>query len=240
MTEQAANVALAATSLPDLHDRLDTLWTTYLHHVDQYVVCQKSLQKQMSAGFLSLARANFNARNGVRRYGKDFYHERATAARRVRILAGEEDGSGAKFEIVEHHPESADDEGNVETESKPQEMKPEEPIVQQPSPPATPAPQCGKDDKASADDDATKIASDAAPAETSSQPKAKTASESDPLRWFGILVPQELRSAQTSFSSTVDDTVTDAVNTARGMREAEVEIRKLRKEIRKAEKERKP
>lgn len=93
---------------------------------------------------------------------------------------------------------------------------------QQPTPPASPTeskvpPKLPKQDTASPKD-----------SETSIQPK-------DPLKWFGILVPQSLRSAQASFASAMDSPASDAVNASRGMRQVEIEIRKLRKDIRKAE-----
>ena len=57
----------------------------------------------------------------------------------------------------------------------------------------------------------------------------------DALRWFGVLVPAELRHCQQSFAAALDSPAVDAVGAARGMRLVEVEIRKLRKEIRRAE-----
>ena len=77
----------------------------------------------------------------------------------------------------------------------------------------------------------------------------------NPLRWYGVLVPPELRKAQSAFSAMLgspphaeekdivargdeSSPLTNAVNAARGLREVEVEIRKTRKAVKKAEKAR--
>jgi len=58
----------------------------------------------------------------------------------------------------------------------------------------------------------------------------------DPVRWFGILVPRELRAAQASFTFAVNEPVVRAVNSVREMCYIESEIRKARKALKKAEK----
>lgn len=204
--------------LTSLHNRLDTLWKSYLDCLDAYAESQKLLQEHMSAGFLSIARANFVARNGVRRYGKDFYHDRAIATRRVAITVDTAD-SGAKIKVVswrqgQPEPElksEAESEGVVQVEKT---GEGDEEVKQQPSPPTTPEPE-----------------------EKEHATAQKLPLGADSLRWFGILTPPALRSAQNSFSSAVDDVVVEAVNSARGMRECEGEIRRLRKDIRRAERE---
>jgi hypothetical protein len=99
------------------------------------------------------------------------------------------------------------------------------------------------------------IASEKAPTTTSGKPKddedpkpeptppqgsekAKASSSSkpkpiDPLRWFGILVPPALRTAQSSFVSAVEDSVPTLANIARGLRSQEIEIGRVRKQIKK-------
>ena len=101
---------------------------------------------------------------------------------------------------------------------------------QQPSPPATPSSDHDNDDDLK---DASialhEVENDADSTEAGKPPP-------DPLQWFGILVPRELRSAQQSFSQAVTGPVTGAVSAARVMREVEAEIRRVRKAIKKAEK----
>lgn len=101
-------------------------------------------------------------------------------------------------------------------DSKPKEAQ------QQPTPPATPR---DKSDDDAADD-----------AEPESKPAEGMAKPTDPLRWYGILVPPALRSSQGSFISAVQGPVPEAVNASRCLRAVGAEIRKVRKEIKKAEK----
>ena len=222
------------SDLSNLHDRLDTLWTAYLQHLDAYTESQKVIQKHMSAGFLSLARANFNAHSGVRRYGKDFYHDRAVATKRVDVDS-ESNARKPRVSIVKWSESQSEDDTNGApgTKAEPDETKDSGDhgeVKQQPSPPVTPEPEDESDklhekDREEMDETAT--------SKKQSRPKL----EADPIRWFGVLVPPALRSAQTSFAASVDDAVAGSVNAAKGMRESEIEIRKLRKEIRKAERE---
>ena len=213
-----------AARLVSLEDKLDTLWTTYLNNLDAYTQSQKLIQKHMSAGFLSLARANFNARQGVRRYGKDFYHDRVVATRCVEVSTFK-DGK-ASVQVVTRHVEVEGEESDDPVKVEKTGERDEE-VKQQPSPPATPEHDVSSDARQSDDE------------QKNEKPSAahKSPLESDPLRWFGIFIPSALRSAQASFSSAVGDAVADAVNSAKGMRECEVEIRKSRKEIRRVERE---
>lgn len=55
----------------------------------------------------------------------------------------------------------------------------------------------------------------------------------DPLRWFGILVPPALRSAQSSFAGAVEGSVPRLVTIARDLRSQEIEIGRVRKQIKK-------
>ncbi|KAF2225330.1 hypothetical protein BDZ85DRAFT_280506 [Elsinoe ampelina] len=57
----------------------------------------------------------------------------------------------------------------------------------------------------------------------------------DPIKWFGILVPPQLRSCQKSFLDMATGPIIDAINASRSLREVETNIRKTRKDIRKAE-----
>ena len=207
-----------------LHDQLDSLWTVYLHHLDAYTSAQTVLQKHMSAGFLSLARANFDSRSHVRRYGQDYYHDRAVATRRVNISL--EDGtSKPSLGVIQWSQPPTEPEIDSETLVEVERTgENEQDVKQLPSPPGTPEREPPETD---AKEDATP-----------SEKRNQVPLQSDPLKWFGILVPQALRSSQASFCGAVDEAVVDAVNAAKGMRSTETEIRKLRKEILKAEKER--
>lgn len=56
----------------------------------------------------------------------------------------------------------------------------------------------------------------------------KKARSADPIHWYGILVPQSLRRAQTSFTGAIDNQVPDLASTTIEMRALEQQIRKLR------------
>lgn len=53
----------------------------------------------------------------------------------------------------------------------------------------------------------------------------------DPLKWFGILIPPALRSAQTSFKGAVADVVPGLASVVYKMRVVEDQVRKTREQI---------
>jgi hypothetical protein len=55
----------------------------------------------------------------------------------------------------------------------------------------------------------------------------------DPIRWFGILVPPALRSAQAFFISGVEGPIPQLATIARDLRTQEIEIGRVRKQIKK-------
>lgn len=57
----------------------------------------------------------------------------------------------------------------------------------------------------------------------------------NPLRWFGILIPQQLRTCQRDFLALITGPVESAIDASRELRQLEVDIRRLRKERRRAE-----
>lgn len=56
----------------------------------------------------------------------------------------------------------------------------------------------------------------------------------DPLNWFGILVPPALRASQSSFRSAVIDMIPALASTTNEMKEVEIEVRRVRKRLKKA------
>lgn len=200
-------------TLVELYDRLDELWARYLTCLDDYNTAQTSIQKHLAAGFFSLTQANFQSPG--RRYGRDFYDDRAVAAVRTTV----DDGSG--LEILKINNERRSGGKDETTKEEIEEAK------QLPSPSPTPEPE----EKAASDN----TADDDTAAEESG---GKRPVFIDPIRWFGILTPSSLRSAQQSFASALSDqdVTAKAINAARTMRDVETEIRKLRKAIRKWEK----
>jgi len=230
----------AETSILELENRLDELWESYLTLLDAYTKAQNEIKTHLNTGFLSLAKAQSNAPLG-RRYGQDWYDERMKAQRKVHVSNDTsetgEDTISASFQHLSISPayEPPKTEPKKSTNEPVVESEKSQP-TQQPSPPGTPEPesreQSTEDEKA----------------EEAENPKPV-----NPLRWYGILVPPELRKAQSAFSEVLGDPttagerdsetcdyksspITNAVNAARGLREVEGEIRKVRKAVRKAEK----
>jgi hypothetical protein len=227
-------------SLLELEEHLDELWKSYLTLLDQYTKAQDEIKKHFNSGFLSLAKAQSSASLG-RRYGQDWYDERMKASRKARVLSASvddtEDSVSAGLQSlsisavsrgptvqITHSEEKKSNSESQEEESKQQQ--------QQPSPPGTPEPEPKPNE-----DEETK-------SDQAEEPKP-----TNPLRWYGVLVPPELRRAQSAFSAALEDPsaseesdetckspIADAVNAARGMRDIEVEIRKIRKAVKKAEK----
>ena len=57
----------------------------------------------------------------------------------------------------------------------------------------------------------------------------------DPLNWFGILVPPALRASQSSFKSAIIDIIPALASTTKEMKEVEIEVRRARKRLKKAD-----
>jgi coiled-coil domain-containing protein 115 len=66
---------------------------------------------------------------------------------------------------------------------------------------------------------------------SSSKSLKETRRSNDPISWYGILVPQSLRNAQKSFTSGVEGGVPQLLDVMADMREVELKIYNLRKEI---------
>jgi hypothetical protein len=58
----------------------------------------------------------------------------------------------------------------------------------------------------------------------------------DPIKWFGILVPEALRQTQKHFSEAVESPLPRVANVIRQMRQLENEIGRQRKAVKKVEK----
>jgi hypothetical protein len=230
------------TSLLELEDHLDELWENYLTLLDQYTKAQDEIKKHLNSGFLSLAKAQSSASLG-RRYGQDWYDERMKASRKARVLVSSvdvsEDSLSAGLQSLSISVTWSELNGrSTQSDEKTSNdgSKEEESMQQQPSPPGTPEPQSKPDEEEEKKPDQTE----------ESKP-------TNPLRWYGVLVPPELRRAQSAFSATLEDSsasdepddtsidctkspIADAVNAARSLRDVEAEIRKTRKAVKKAEK----
>lgn len=202
-------------SITALHQQLDSLWIRYLDFLDQYTQAQRSIKNSLGKGFFSLAQANFTSPG--RRYGQDHYDQRAMACSRVQI-DDDEDGLRVKIATIKievpHKEETTTHLPTPEPEDGEEAAEPAKETTQQP----TPEPEETHSHEEKAEEEPPRL-------------------PSGPLRQFGILIPPALRSAQKSFAKVVqhEDCLTKAVNSARGMREVEAEIRRARKVLKKAE-----
>lgn len=226
---------MAVPSVERLADELDSLWIEYLAFLAQYDEAQKEIARLLSSGFFYLALANARAPVG-RRYGQDWYDDRTKATTGARISQDTVE-SGNQEESREcsgiHSPRLEIVKGHI----TPSVVLNAPRQTEQPSPPHMPE------------------GSSPTPSEIGSDLGDDASCEdTNPLDWFGILVPQELRKAQTFFSTAITgrpgfipgsedgcrttrepSPVANAINAAEGMRRTEMEIRKARKVLKKAE-----
>jgi hypothetical protein len=63
--------------------------------------------------------------------------------------------------------------------------------------------------------------------------KKKKTPSTDPLRWFGVLVPPALRASQASFVSAVEGPIAALSNLLKELKQTEIEIGRVRKQIKK-------
>ena len=124
-------------------------------------------------------------------------------------------------------------------DAEPEEEGTSEDAVQLPTPPPTPLhnpePESVKNDITHEKDIGnTKGSTTQDESTESNREEEKPKKPTDPLYLYGILLPPQLKQSQASFISAIEGPVGEAASTAHGLRKIEVEIRKLRKEIKKA------
>ncbi|KAK9472053.1 uncharacterized protein V1510DRAFT_430746 [Dipodascopsis tothii] len=225
-----------------LDNTLDSLLFAYCDLLDEYQSAQASLKKHLTDGYLSLAQANYSAKN---RYGQDMYHGNMEAAR---VFCAVDKTFTPLFTKSEHAfvefstaPYPAETEAK-DTKATKDAAAPAADVaiktVDGPTTTATEAPavrqrktKSGAVDEDAADDTvANEKAADAEtpdgadesePAEPTEEEKAAEAKRiqeerakrrkeralalrRDPIRWFGVLVPQALRDSQARFTDATD------------------------------------
>lgn len=67
--------------------------------------------------------------------------------------------------------------------------------------------------------------------DTKREPAKRKPHISDPIKWYGILVPPSLRSAQQSFTKAVESSLPELASVMAEMQTAEKEISRLRREL---------
>ncbi|EDU50297.1 hypothetical protein A1F94_010797 [Pyrenophora tritici-repentis] len=204
----------------DLLAYLDDLLEHYLNTLHEYHKVMGELSTQLSSGYMSLAQANFHNSSSAIRYGQDCYDERMQAIRKVHVAEhGRLLTDRPHFSI---HPPDATPRSRKAPVSEEQEHQPEDEGVELSS---------ATKDEAETTPDADQR-SNQDPEETE---KEKKSSEkiADPLKWFGILVPPALRTAQSTFVSAVEGPIPQLATIAKDLRTQEIEIGRVRKQIKK-------
>ncbi|CAI7668588.1 unnamed protein product [Penicillium bialowiezense] len=204
---------------------LDELLERYLGLLDQQQKLQSELAKQLSSGFFALTQANFSCPPG-RRYGSDYYDERMKATRNISIKSEQDpdtsskdlpesesatDAPDAKFTFSVELASSNAPEDAEENDTPPSSSKKEETETSEPS--------------------ATETTS-SEPTTPADKPEVRKKFRStDPIHWYGILVPQPLRNAQSTFAGVVDNQVPELASTTLEMRTLEQRISKLQAQL---------
>jgi hypothetical protein len=197
----------------ELRDQLDALWEKHLILLDSYHQAQQQIARHFSSGFFNLAQATFKSTTRVR-YGQEYYDDRMQATTRFEASVDEQDTPRLALIANDAPSPSAKPPNKDATEKSPDANKGSE--------------EQGHEDK---------------PEEQGQEDKPEDKEKAhnkvrDPLHWYGILVPPSLRASQKSFNSAIHDPVIDAANSAQALHRVDMDIRKLRKDIKKAEKKR--
>ncbi|KKK15894.1 hypothetical protein AOCH_005432 [Aspergillus ochraceoroseus] len=218
---------------------LDTLLERYLHLLDKHQKLQTKLASKLSSGFLSLAQANYTCPPG-RRYGADYYDERMKATRRVGLqppLSSDETTHSAELgRVLETGIHSrhifaieaftnAEEDEQLEKADQVETSQSDENTTKQDS---------SKNDAAQSTPNSLELSSSSAvepETDTTHKTVKKRSGASDPIRWYGILVPPSLRSAQKSFTEAVEGYLPELASVTVEMQAAEKEITRLREEL---------
>jgi hypothetical protein len=199
----------------ELRDQLDALWEKHLILLDSYRQAQQQIARHFSTGFFDLAQATFKSTTRVR-YGQEYYDDRMQATTRFETSVDNQ-GTPRLALNVGATPSPSTEPANTESTSN--EKSPDS-------------------DKSS---DEKEQENKAEEREHEDKPDDKEKAHNkvrDPIHWYGILVPPSLRSCQKSFISAIDDPIIHAANSAQALHRIDIDIRKLRKDIKKAEKKR--
>jgi hypothetical protein len=208
----------------ELRDRLDALWEKHLVLLDSYHQAQQQIARYFSTGFFDLAQATFKSTTRVR-YGQEYYDDRMQATTRFEASVDKQDTPRLAL-IVNDTPSSSTKPANKDPTSTEK-------------PPDSNTETSDQGQEAKSEEQGSENKSEEQGSENKSEDKEKAHNKvRDPLHWYGILVPPSLRSSQKSFISAIHNPVIDAANSAQALHRIDMDIRKLRKEIKKAEKKR--
>ncbi|UNI21515.1 hypothetical protein JDV02_007498 [Purpureocillium takamizusanense] len=197
-------------------EHIDALLQRYLTLLDEYTSLRTELSRLQTGMFQDLARANFAAERGMR-YGADHYDERMRALRTLRVDMPAE-AAAADFAV-----EAAGDlraEGEAERDGKEGEGAADE----------------QEGEGAERVDDGGETEKERQQQQKQQQQRKSEAQPGvrDPLRWFGLLTPPALRSAQARSVEAVERVIPRLASVDTEMAVVEIEVRRARKKRAKA------
>ncbi|KAE8360715.1 hypothetical protein BDV27DRAFT_134040 [Aspergillus caelatus] len=227
----------------DLLQSLDTLLERYLHLLDRHQKLQAELATTLSSGFLSLAQANYTCPPG-RRYGADYYDERMKATRMVDLDPPTSSTKNVEASSVNESSDESTKRGEFKRifaikvptsdgAEEPSELTRGENQSHSSDVSTLECEGPEKKSDAKAEDSTTSSDSPGAqePAETKPRSSEKKPRSSDPIRWYGILVPPFLRSAQKSFTEAVGGPLPELASVVVEMQAVEKEVKRVRKKM---------
>ncbi|KAL7906278.1 hypothetical protein GGI35DRAFT_103774 [Trichoderma velutinum] len=197
---------------------IDSLLKRYLNLLDEYSRLREELSKLQAGVFQNIARANFTGERGMR-YGQDHYDERMRALRVLDIAPEEDDVP--KFSIKSLN-SPVNDEGQKEDEKREDSSDGDkaDSTTAQENPEANPEEEQSPEEQGQDEEKEEKT-------------KTKKATK-NPLRWFGLLAPAPLRTAQTLSIQAVEQVIPQLISVNAEMEHVEIEIRRARKKRAKA------
>ncbi|KKO98423.1 hypothetical protein THAR02_09466 [Trichoderma harzianum] len=194
---------------------IDSLLERYLTLIDEYSRLREELSKLQAGVFQNIARANFTGERGMR-YGQDHYDERMRALRVLDIAPG---GDDVPIFAIKSLNSPVDDEVQKEDEKYEDSPDGDKADTQANS-------EANPEDEQSPEDQSE---------EKEKEEKMKTKKATyNPLRWFGILAPAPLRTAQTLSIQAVEEVIPRLISVNTEMEHVEIEIRRARKKRAKA------
>ncbi|KAM0245877.1 hypothetical protein ACHAQJ_010422 [Trichoderma viride] len=196
---------------------IDSLLQRYLSLVDEYSRLREELTRLQTGVYQNIARANFTGERGMR-YGQDHYDERMRALRVLDIKLGEEHVPNFTMKNLTL-PAADEDEGREEDEKRRQEEKADIGTIQEKSTDST-------EEKHGSEEQQND--------RYGKEEKKRKKPNSNPLHWFGLLVPPSLRTAQTLSIQAVEEALPRLVSVNAEMEHVEIEIRRARKKRAKA------
>jgi hypothetical protein len=179
---------MSPTPLEPSPSKLDQLSLSYLNTIDTYQSQITILSTRLSAGYLSLAQANYHAPNSTR-YGPDFYDERMSAMYGVDIEVREgEVEENIKFGLKKIELPEEVEEDVAEGGEKRKDSSSTYGLRRR---------KAGKQAQSEEEQQGKQKEGE----EEVPPPPPPTIDHRDPIRWFGILVPPALRASQSEFRS---------------------------------------